>query len=73
MELMQVILRTGQAPLLSREEVWKRALTRKPPEDTVVDNLFEDESDTQESTDDLENFHGSMEEYFRQKKSSKNP
>jgi len=72
-ELMQVILRTGQPPLLSPEEVWKRALTRKPLEDTVVDNSFEDESDTQESTDDLENFHGSMEEYFRQKKSSKNP
>lgn len=69
MELMQVILRTGQVPHQSPEDVWKQAFQNKPSGDAGVDVPSEKEQRSQESPEDLENFHGSMEEYFRQKKS----
>lgn len=69
-EYIQVMLREGQQPSLSSTEVWRRAcypLFGGSPPDSNVESPHQQPHGSAE--EDLENFHGSMDEYFEDRDS----
>ena len=62
MEYFQVMMREGQGPSLTTTEVWRRACY---PLFSSADRG----SETENSKEDLENFHGSLDDFFRDRNS----
>ncbi len=58
MEIVQILLRTGQGPRLPVRTVYARAFTRQGQNSPEV---------PEQTSQDLEDFHGSMSEFFRHK------
>lgn len=74
MELLQSVLRSGRLPTLKPLEVWKRAFRQSSIEPDVSPPSQEEASSESEENPppevnaDLENYRGSLEDYFRQKR-----
>ena len=74
MELLQSVLRSGQLPTLKPLEVWRRAFRPRPEEPDIGQAHPEEpppsaeKSPPAEENSNLENYRGSLEDYFRQKR-----